>query len=87
MSDPLRLVTGPTASELVRADLVQLLERTLEEARRGEITELFMILRHPGDDEWSDRSTPTQGFAGWIGRLEITKQSWITLFSERERLR
>jgi hypothetical protein len=86
MSDatPLRIVADPTADEEIRAEVVGLLEETLEQAKRGEITEILLILKHPGTDEWSDRSTSTQHLTEWIGKLEVTKQSWILQFLNRE---
>lgn len=72
----LHTVAPPTAPEHVRADLIEKLERTLAEARAGEITELFMIVLHP-DTDFSDRATPTENLTAWIGKLEIVKQRWI----------
>lgn len=79
----LRAVQPPTAQAEIREQVVALLERTLAEAKAGEIDEVFMIIRHPGSDEWSDRATPTMGFTSWIGKLEIVKQTWIANFNER----
>lgn len=81
----LRIAPIPTADEEIRAKVVAMLEEALEQAKRGEIDELFMILKHPGTDEWSDRATETQHFSEWIGKLEVTKQTWILQFLQRER--
>lgn len=85
MSDPLRLVTGPTVAETIRAEVIELLERALDEARRGEVTEVFMILKHPGTNKWSDLATSTQSLTDWIGKLEVTKHAWIEHFNQTER--
>lgn len=80
----LRVVTPQTAPEEIREKVVAELERALVEARAGEIDEIFMILRHPGDDQWSNRATPTMGLTAWIGKLEITKQAWIDIHNAKD---
>lgn len=72
----LHAVAPPTATEIVRAKIIEILERTLQEAREGQVSELFMIVQHP-DTDFSDRATPTENLTAWIGKLEIVKQRWI----------
>lgn len=79
----LDLVKAKPVEERIKAEVVQLLERYLEEAKRGEIKELFVIALHD-NDEWTDRSTSTMHLNSWIGRMEITKLEWIEL-ARRER--
>lgn len=68
-----KLVTVP---EDIRAGVIRELERTLEEAKRGEISEILMIIVHP-NNEWSERSSDTTSILSWIGRLETTKADWL----------
>jgi hypothetical protein len=80
----LHIVAPPTTTEEIRAEVIAELERTLEDARRGDIDEIFMILKHPGDDEWSHRATPTQHLTAWIGKLEVTKLAWADNFRKND---
>lgn len=77
MSRPLQFVPPPTANEEARAAVIAMLNETLEEAKRGEIAEMVMILKHPQEDEWSERATVTRFRSAWIGKLEILKHNWI----------
>jgi N-acetylglutamate synthase-like GNAT family acetyltransferase len=54
MSDvrKLDLVKAEPVEDRIRAEVVQLLERYLEEAKRGEVRELFVLALHD-NDEWS----------------------------------
>lgn len=81
----LRVVAAPSAEDEIRVEVVNMLKEALEQAERGEVSEIFMILKHPGTDEWSDRATMTQHLSEWIGKLEITKQSWITQFLKEDK--
>ena len=73
-----------TTTDEIRAEVIDELERTLEEAKRGEIDELFMILKHPGRNEWSNRSTSTQNTTEWIVKLEVAKLSWSLKLLEND---
>lgn len=70
------LVTKPTADKEVQENIIGLLRKTLEEAERGEIDNLVMIIGTPSG-EWTNRASETVKFSQAIGQLEITKQEWI----------
>lgn len=74
-----QLVTKPTADAEVKASVLRVLRETLEQAERGEIDCVVMILGHP-DGEWTDRTSETVKFSEAIGRLEITKSEWIAQY-------
>jgi hypothetical protein len=80
----LHAVKPITSTEAIRAEVIAMLEDALAEAKAGEIDELFMILKHPGGDEWSDRSTSTLNTTEWIGKLEVTKLSWSLKLLEND---
>jgi hypothetical protein len=73
------LVTKPTADKEVQESILRLLREALEEAERGEIDNLIMIIGTPAG-EWTDRASDTVKFSEAIGRLEITKQEWIAKY-------
>lgn len=73
------LVTKPTADEEVRQSVVRLLQETLDEAVRGEIDTIVLILGHP-DGDWSDKCSSTNKLSAAIGRLEITKHEWVVQY-------
>jgi hypothetical protein len=85
MSDnilPLHAVRPPTVAEDIKESLVALLERTLAEAKAGDITEICMLVQHADPLEWSDRSSMTQSIMTWVGRLETTKLDWIVEYKK-----
>lgn len=82
---PLRAVAPPTADEEARQEVIDMLEEALEEAKRGEITEIVMILKRPNDDEWDERATVTRFMSAWIGKLEMLKHDWILQLKLYER--
>lgn len=73
------LVPPPTAAEEVRTQVIERLEEALKQARAGGVDEILIIMRHPGDDEWSNLSTDTLSLSRWIGYLEQTKIDWVDL--------
>jgi hypothetical protein len=79
MADPIALVPKPKAADEVRESVVRLLRDSLEQAERGEVDTVIIILGHP-DGEWSDRCSNTDKLSAAIGRLEITKQEWIAQY-------
>lgn len=80
----LHVVKPPRVADEIRQEVIELLEETLAEARAGEISEIMLIIQHPGKD-WSQRSSDTMdGILKWIGRLEITKLDWIAKLKEGE---
>ena len=76
-------VPKPTAQDEIRADVIEKLKEALERAESGDVDEILIIMRHPGDDEWSSLATPTLSFARWIGYLAITQADWISQFQTR----
>jgi hypothetical protein len=73
--DNVRQLGVVSVTQSIRADVVAGLEKALEEAKRGEIDEIFVIAKTA--DGFRELASPTQHFAEWIGRLEITKASWL----------
>ena len=59
--------------------MIERLEEALKQARAGDVDEILIIMRHPGDDEWSNLSTDTLSLSRWIGYLEQTKIDWVDL--------
>ena len=81
----LHTVAPLTAKEELRAEVIALLRDALEQAEAGDVDEVLILMRHPGDDEWSNLASETLGFAAWIGRIEITKLDWIEQYREHHR--
>lgn len=77
-----KLVTGPTVSDDCRASVIALLEDTLEEAKRGDISEIVVLIQHADPHEWSDRSSFSTSILSWVGRLETAKLDWIAKYHE-----
>ena len=75
----LNTVPKPTAKDEIRADVIEKLKEALKRAEIGDVDEILIIMRHPGDDKWSNLATPTLSVARWIGYLEITQADWISL--------
>ena len=76
----LNTVPKPTAQDEIRADVIEKLKEVLKRAESGDVDEILIIMRHPGDDKWSNLGTPTLSFVRWIGYLEITKADWLSQF-------
>ena len=85
MTEVVSLVAKPTAKQEIKDDLIDLLTKTLEEAKSGELTGVFMIIEQ-SDEMWSDRWTGMVKFSELLGRIEIVKQRIIHnyLSSENE---
>lgn len=79
MGSPIALVPKVKADDEVRESVTRLLKTSLDEAERGEIDTVIIILGHT-DGEWSDRCSSTTKLSEAIGRLEITKQEWIAQY-------
>lgn len=78
----LRAVQPPTVSEEVRTTLIRELERTLVEARAGDISECMIVVQHADKTLWSDRSSLLTDLVTWAGRLEIVKLEIIAKYKE-----
>lgn len=73
---PVALVPKPKAADEIRESVMRLLRDSLEQAERGEVDTVIIILGHP-DGDWTNKSSYTDKLSAAIGRLEITKQEWI----------
>jgi hypothetical protein len=80
----LREVQPPTVSEEVRTTLIRELERTLAEARAGDISECMIVVQHADTALWSDRSSLLTDLVKWAGRLEIVKLDIIAKYKEQD---
>jgi hypothetical protein len=83
MSAPINLVPPPTPADIVRESVVATLRQTLEEAERGEIECVAIVICRPGG-AWKPRVSTTDNFSGMIGRLEIAKYEWIADYLSQE---
>ena len=76
MTAPVALVPKPKAADEIRESVMRLLRDSLEQAERGEVDTVIIIVGHP-DGDWTNKSSYTDKLSAAIGRLEITKQEWI----------
>lgn len=79
MTEPVALVTRPTAAAEFRQQAVELLRKRLAEAEAGEIEAVIIITKYVNEC-WSEDHTGVQHFPEMIGRLEITKQAWTVQY-------
>lgn len=82
MSNIIKIAKRPTAPDDIRAQVIAHLKEALAEAEAGNVDEILIIMRHPGDDQWTNLATETQSFAKWIGYLTITSADWIAEFKK-----
>lgn len=75
-------VVTPTVSQLTRESMIKVLEDTLEEAKKGDISEILMLIQHADPHEWSDRMSFSSHIPIWIGRLELTKLDLAAKYKE-----
>jgi hypothetical protein len=80
----LHAVAPPSLPEKTKAGVIALLERALEEARAGDISEALIILQHANPELWSDRSSHLSNLSTWIGRLELSKFDLIKKHEEQD---
>jgi CTP:molybdopterin cytidylyltransferase MocA len=64
--------------------VIEELERTLQEAREGDISEIILVVEHRNPKVWSVRASHIAAPLTWIGRLEVAKQDLITSMREPE---
>lgn len=83
MTAPVNLVPPAKAAERVRESVIATLRQALEEAERGEIECVAMVICRPGGG-WKPRISMTDNFSGMIGCLEIAKQEWIADYLSQE---
>ena len=76
MTTPISLVTKPSASAEIKADVVRLIKDALREAENGNVLSVVMIVRY-ADGTWGDNASATTHFPDTLGRLEILKYEWI----------
>jgi hypothetical protein len=78
----LRVAKRMTPLEEIRLDVISLLEKTLVEAKAGEIDEVVILTKcseaAAHDDEWVERASATMHFRAWIGAIELLKASWVS---------
>lgn len=80
----LRVAKKVTPVEEIRAEVVALLERTLAEAKRGEIDEIVILAKcgpvrgvgETDDCEWIERATATLHMRAWLGALVVLLSDW-----------
>lgn len=65
--------------QALNSDVIETLEKALEEARRGEIASIVIVAAHPLHG-WSHEQSGVTDFSAAIGRLEILKQEWIARY-------
>jgi hypothetical protein len=65
----LHAVAPPSVASEIRASLIAEIERTLEEAKAGDITEIVMVIQHADTTEWSERSSLLSSMMTWAGRM------------------
>ncbi len=84
MPTKLTMVTVNPVTMTPHPNVVEFLERTLEEAKRGEIDGIVMLLSHP-DGETSDRwaSGPNFYWVRLLGCAELWKSRYIRHFEDR----
>lgn len=83
MTAPINLVPPPKVADIVRESVVATLRQTLEEAERGEIECVAIVICRPGGG-WKPRISTTDNFSGMIGRIEIAKQEWVADYLSQE---
>lgn len=71
----LTAVPKPTVAEEARRDCIEILEKSLERAKNGDVETCLVIMKHP-DNSWSDERSLCMNFPEAIGRLEITLHAW-----------
>lgn len=75
------LVTKPTALEEAKKEAIEILNEFLKEAEAGDLSEIFVVARHP-DATWSSKRTYWSDLPGLIGRLEVAQHSMIKKYLE-----
>lgn len=65
------------ADDECRESSLSALRKALERAETGDVSEVMIILRHPGPDkEYSVLASETQHMSDWIGQMEQLKFDW-----------
>ena len=84
MSDDrvVKLAPKPTLPDEIRDAAIKLAKQVLEDVEAGNVTTLLVIAARP-DGSWSREWSGTMEMAEMIGRLEITKQEWISAYSKQ----
>jgi len=76
------LVTKPTVTEEARRESVEKLRELLTEAERGDIAELYVLIKHPNGN-WSSVRSSSINEPELIGRFEIAKWNSIKAYLEQ----
>lgn len=72
----LGVVKQPTADEGCKASSIKALAEALERAEKGDVEEVLIILKHPGEGDYSVLASDTQSMTGWVGKMEQLKFDW-----------
>jgi hypothetical protein len=83
MNDTVVKLAKPTASEERMKHVCGALSAALRLAEDGQFDGI-LILARKADGAWYSHWTPARAFGDWIGRLEITKQRWISSYLEQQ---
>jgi len=76
VSEPVvKLAPRPTAAQEVQAEVIKLLEATLEDVRSGEIVSVVMMVNR-ADGCWQERVSATLEKTKAIGQLFTTLVEW-----------
>lgn len=79
MSDNIRklgVVKRPTTPEKAQAEVIEILEELLEQAKGGHIAEICVVVAN-ASREWDLLTSSTLSISEWVGRLEIVQSDWI----------
>jgi hypothetical protein len=71
------------AAKIVRATVIDVLEKLLAETREGEISEVLILASKP-DGSFTHRASATLDFVEAIGQMEILKHDLIAIYTQDE---
>lgn len=77
MTTPIKLVTAPTMADTVKSEVVSFLERTLEQAKNGEINSVIIIGCHDDSGKWFTYVTDQLDMSRAIGQMAILTSDMI----------
>lgn len=82
MADPLTLITkSAQIRDDIQKSVIGILEETLEQAKRGDITSVCIIVEHT-NHHWSAPHSGSLDMGRTIGRLEMLKAAWVRKYLE-----
>jgi hypothetical protein len=83
MTDPVNLVPKPKATEIARESIKAILKQTMEEAERGDLKCVMMVVVDPSG-KWTPRISSTDDFSGMMGKLLIAQHEWVADYLKQE---